>query len=385
MIKDPYPDTVKRVPKWVRFEKTSSIESQIPAGKITVLYIGEVSEFSLHFKSIFHAGIMVQSFSDCYKLLDELPSKQYPDVICIDLPLDKKALKRLYNFLSQKKILSGIVIVYNERHLSDSNIPFLKETEFVDDVINLETSAVNLSRKIRFLKKVKSTSVESSNIKASEKATSVLIRQKKPLHLKRAIDIIFALFFLILLSPLFILIALAIKLDSRGPVVYSSLRAGRGFKIFKFYKFRTMVINADQKIEEYTHLNQYNVSDQGSAKFIKIANDPRITRLGRILRNCSLDELPQLINVLKGDMSLVGNRPLPLYEASTLTTNNHVERFMAPAGITGLWQIKKRGKAEMSTEERINLDISYARHYNIVYDLWIVAKTPAALFQKSSA
>jgi lipopolysaccharide/colanic/teichoic acid biosynthesis glycosyltransferase len=143
-----------------------------------------------------------------------------------------------------------------------------------------------------------------------------------------------------------------------------------------------MVVNADKKIEALAHLNQYRDNENGP-KFFKISNDPRVTRVGRFLRNTSLDELPQLFNVLKGDMSLVGNRPLPLYEAATLTTNEFVERFMAPAGITGLWQIKKRGRDEMSIDERISLDISYARKSTMLYDLWIMAKTPRALFQKS--
>jgi lipopolysaccharide/colanic/teichoic acid biosynthesis glycosyltransferase len=118
--------------------------------------------------------------------------------------------------------------------------------------------------------------------------------------------------------------------------------------------------------------------------FFKVSNDPRITRVGAFLRNTSLDELPQLINVLLADMSLVGNRPLPLYEAQTLTTDEWAARFMAPAGITGLWQIKKRGQDDMSVEERINLDIDYAKRNNFMYDLWIMANTPTALMQKSN-
>jgi lipopolysaccharide/colanic/teichoic acid biosynthesis glycosyltransferase len=196
------------------------------------------------------------------------------------------------------------------------------------------------------------------------------------------IDIILSALLILLLLPVFIIIAIAIKLESKGPIFYNANRAGRGFKIFKFYKFRTMEANADKKIEALAHLNQYKNAEK--ARFFKISNDPRITKVGKFLRNTSLDELPQLINVLKGDMSLVGNRPLPLYEAATLTTNEFVERFMAPAGITGLWQIKKRGKAEMSVEERIELDVSYARKGNLMYDFWIMAKTPRALFQKSN-
>jgi lipopolysaccharide/colanic/teichoic acid biosynthesis glycosyltransferase len=145
-----------------------------------------------------------------------------------------------------------------------------------------------------------------------------------------------------------------------------------------------MVVDADKKMEEMTHLNQYNATEGGGPVFFKVSNDPRITKVGAFLRNTSLDELPQLINVLLADMSLVGNRPLPLYEAQTLTTDEWAARFMAPAGITGLWQIKKRGQDDMSVEERIGLDIDYANRNNFMYDLWIMANTPTALLQKSN-
>ena len=146
-----------------------------------------------------------------------------------------------------------------------------------------------------------------------------------------------------------------------------------------------MFAGADLRIQELSHLNQYAEKEEKGPTFFKINNDPRVTKVGTFLRNSSLDELPQLVNVLLGDMSLVGNRPLPLYEAATLTTNQCAQRFLAPAGITGLWQIKKRGREDMSVEERINLDIDYANKYNFMYDLWIMANTPSALIQKSSA
>ncbi|HZE85605.1 MAG TPA: sugar transferase, partial [Puia sp.] len=164
---------------------------------------------------------------------------------------------------------------------------------------------------------------------------------------------------------------------------YISKRAGRGYKIFNFYKFRTMCQDADEKVSDLAHLNQYT-GELESPVFFKVSNDPRITRVGRLLRNASLDELPQLLNTFLGDMSLVGNRPLPLYEAEMLTTDDYAARFLAPAGITGLWQVKKRGNKDMSVEERINIDIDYASKCNFATDFWIIANTPSALFQKEN-
>lgn len=118
--------------------------------------------------------------------------------------------------------------------------------------------------------------------------------------------------------------------------------------------------------------------------FIKLKNDPRVTKVGKILRNTSIDELPQLWNVFIGDMSIVGNRPLPLYEAEKLTTDKYAMRFMAPAGITGLWQVEKRGKGEMSSEERMMLDNSYAETHSFTNDIKLILKTIPALFQKEN-
>ena len=124
--------------------------------------------------------------------------------------------------------------------------------------------------------------------------------------------------------------------------------------------------------------------------FIKISDDPRITRVGKFIRNTSIDELPQLINVIKGDMSIVGNRPLPVYEAELLTRGALSKRFLAPAGITGLWQVELRGKGGvMSEEERMRLDNEYADHfigdnYSFWYDLKLILRTVPALFQKDT-
>lgn len=195
--------------------------------------------------------------------------------------------------------------------------------------------------------------------------------------LKRAIDILISASALIFLSPLFLIVAILIKLDSKGSVFYTSKRVGTGYRIFDFYKFRTMRTDADKEVSTLIQNNQY-----GNAAFFKLKNDPRVTKLGSFLRNTSIDELPQLLNVLRGEMCLVGNRPLPLYEAELLTTNEWSTRFLGPAGLTGLWQISKRGKKDMSEVERKQLDNYYAANFSLAMDVKIILKTFPALIQK---
>ena len=228
---------------------------------------------------------------------------------------------------------------------------------------------------------------------------------------KRLFDLTIASVLTLLLLPVFILIAVAIRLESPGPVFYTSKRVGQGWKVFDFFKFRSMRVDADQLIKDIQHLNAYDqdvdnnpmlptareatlLSDDGwvteahsakelaKASFLKVEDDPRITKVGRFLRNSSLDELPQLVNVLKGDMSLVGNRPLPLYEAETLTNDRDAERFLAPAGITGLWQVTERGGKEVSEQRRKQLDNEYAQTHSFWSDLKLLWQTLPASTQR---
>jgi len=255
----------------------------------------------------------------------------------------------------------------------------VKKYTFIDEIITAKC-LTKLPSKISFISKFK----QLNNYPPLTVVNGKKIRPKRTLNavLKRAFDIIVASSLLIGASPFLLLIAIIIKLESKGPIFYAARRAGKNYRVFKFYKFRTMIADADKKLQQLQHLNQYK---GGSGPvFYKVSNDPRITRFGAFLRNTSLDELPQLFNVLKGDMSLVGNRPLPLYEASTLTTDEWAQRFLAPAGITGLWQISKRGKKDMSVEERIALDIDYSKLHSFTYDMWIMANTPKALIQKDN-
>lgn len=339
---------------------------------LTYFYIGSDTSAITYIAGNFENGFVAENFEAARNVIASDSFNNQIDVVFIDIPYDLNGLKDFNSLLKVSGVHYTTPILYLEKHFT--NCTECGQDNIVDDIIDLNNWQYDFFKKISFIKKAKEYSLSGVSVKSNTRAANNFI--------KRTFDIAAAISIILLSLPLFLIIMVAIKLESKGPVFYYSKRAGRGFRIFEFYKFRTMEVNADKKIADLAHLNQYNGNESG-ARFFKISNDPRITKVGKLLRNTSLDELPQLINVLKGDMSLVGNRPLPLYEASTLTTNEFVERFMAPAGITGLWQIKKRGKSDMSAEERISLDISYARKSNLLYDLWIMANTPKALIQKS--
>jgi lipopolysaccharide/colanic/teichoic acid biosynthesis glycosyltransferase len=304
-----------------------------------------------------------------------------PEVILCEARFEFSAIRSFTTFLKQHPELSAIPFILDGSGLSDKELKAFKKNTRPDEIIFLDgCDDLELKAKVQFLRKVKTRGTDAVAPRIEEN----LGRHRNSGHLfKRVFDILVSSLALVLLSPLFLLVALAIRLESRGPVFYIAKRAGKGYRIFNFYKFRTMVQGADKQIDELIHLNQYIGENRGPV-FFKINNDPRITRIGNFLRNTSLDELPQLINVFLGDMSLVGNRPLPLYEAEMLTTDDYAARFMAPAGITGLWQVKKRGNKDMSVEERINIDIVYASKCNFATDLWIIANTPSALLQKEN-
>jgi len=185
-------------------------------------------------------------------------------------------------------------------------------------------------------------------------------------------DIFFSIFLLIILSPVIIIIALLIKITSKGPIFFVHKRVGYNKRIFNMIKFRTMVKEAEEIQEKLEGLNEAD----GPA--FKIANDPRITRVGKWLRKMSLDELPQLINVLKGDMSLVGPRPLPLRDVYKIDQRWQKRRFSVLPGLTCFWQVSRR--YDMPFDEWAKLDLEYIDHWSLWLDLKIILKTiPAVL------
>lgn len=189
--------------------------------------------------------------------------------------------------------------------------------------------------------------------------------------IKRSLDLCFVLMVLPLVLPLAVAIAIAIRIDSPGGVVtFTQLRTGRGGRRFKMLKFRSMVPNAEELKKELAHLNELSWPD------FKITNDPRVTRVGRILRKTSLDELPQIWNVLRGDMSLVGPRPTSF--SATTYSLWQTERLDVVPGLTGLWQIIGRGETEF--DDRLRLDIAYIERRCIWLDLQILVRTVLAVF-----
>ncbi len=253
--------------------------------------------------------------------------------------------------------------------------------EFVDEVLisipserdltaRLITDARRLKKSIRVVPDLLSLGME--GIKASQLGQIPLLEYYgKALHgadlfLKRSFDIAVAFFSLLLFSPLLILIAAAIRIDSRGPIIYVSRRNGKKGKLFKFYKFRTMVQGAEEMLESLRPLNETD------GPVFKIRNDPRVTRVGRFLRRYSLDELPQLWNVLKGDMSLVGPRP-PTPDEVARYPDWQLKRLEIRPGITCLWQVK--GRSDLSFREWMKYDLFYIENWSFWLDIKILLRT----------
>ena len=299
----------------------------------------------------------------------------------------------------------------------------------VNNMITPDVTMERMNELVEFLSQRKQYKLKEFREKQQQNLT-------KPFHLplwKRSFDIVASLGALLVLSAILLLTALAIRIESKGDIIYRSKRVGTNYQVFDFLKFRSMYSNADRRLKELSALNQYAAGkadkkkeqekvatptidvnqltenatdgnlligddfviseeeftqqqhDKQENAFVKIEGDPRVTRVGRFIRKYSIDELPQLINILKGDMSVVGNRPLPLYEAEQLTNDDDIERFLGPAGLTGLWQVEKRGGAgAMSAAERKQLDVRYAHEFSFAMDLKIILRTFTAFIQKEN-
>ena len=332
----------------------------------------------------------------------------------------------------RKKCRSVYIVLMTDTMTDEERNTYIKCG--INDTIQQEASVTEMNKKIQFI------SDREGILFSDEVAKRGILKFQIPIW-KRLFDIVVATLSIIIFSPIFILTAIAIKMESKGPVLFKSKRVGTNYTIFDFLKFRSMYVDAEQRLQELSKdHNQYTAHEQEEHKtivaplgdqaeqamfdmgmesemmisdeeimlvgddfvvaesdfskqkeeeinnaFVKIENDPRVTKVGRFIRKYSIDELPQLFNILKGDMSVVGNRPLPLYEAEKLTADKSIDRFMAPAGLTGLWQVEERGKGgAMSAEERKQLDITYGQTYNFMLDMKIILRTFFAFKQKEN-
>ena len=335
----------------------------------------------------------------------------------------------------RKKSKSAYIILLTRSDLSVEDRKIYQKCG-INDTIAINASVTELNKKIQFI------ADREGMLFDDQQPRYRMLRFKIPVW-KRLFDIFFSALGIIILSPVFIITAIAIRLESKGPVIYKSKRVGTNYTIFDFLKFRSMYVDAEQRLKEVAKEegNQYAEKGEEEQKanitaplgeeaemmmmnmgmesdmmisddevmlvgddfvvaesdfnkekkeeienaFVKIENDPRVTKVGKFIRKTSIDELPQLFNILKGDMSIVGNRPLPLYEAEKLTADASIDRFMAPAGLTGLWQVEERGKGGMmSAEERKQLDITYGRTYNFKLDMQIIFRTLTGFMQKEN-
>ena len=380
-----------------------------------LVYIGRYERTIEHFsKQVKESFYHVLTYAKATKIIDKIREK-YDIIILFEQTdiqkdiLDIEYLRKKYPGIYMVLVMDSLTKEESLQYLKagiNNTIPFEAPQEAIESLINFQ--------KRRKQQKIKDIQKKGENIQTF----------KLPVW-KRCFDIVSSGFALIILSPLLIITAIAIRMESKGAVIYKSKRVGSNYQIFDFLKFRSMYTNADKHLKDYNSLNQYQTDsieediiweetpdfeeneneivlisddfviseeayinkkkpDQKNA-FVKLENDPRITRIGRIIRKYSIDELPQLINILKGDMSVVGNRPLPLYEAELLTSDEYIDRFMAPAGLTGLWQVEKRGNSgKMSADERKQLDIKYAKTFSFWLDMKIILKTVTAFIQKEN-
>lgn len=291
---------------------------------------------------------------------------------------EQKTEPRPVEMLSDLEHFSEVL----NQYIVDEVIIALPLRSFYDEIMKVVDLCKEQGLKIRF---IADTFLDSSSYRSTlEYLDGVPFftlhmgpRDEFLLHIKRFMDVMITAVSLLVLLPLFLVVGILIKLDSPGPVFFVHERVGYNKRRFNFYKFRTMTEDAEKKQVELEKLNEVD------GPVFKIKNDPRITRIGKFLRRTSIDEFPQLINVLKGDMSLVGPRPLPIRDYNLFDNNWQKRRFSVRPGLTCLWQIQ--GRNELTFDKWIELDMEYIDHWSLTLDLKILIKTIPAVFSGKGA
>ncbi|WP_207512354.1 sugar transferase [Longitalea luteola] len=328
--------------------------------RLQFFYIGTQPRYTEKLKEYFEFGYSAVSADSAIFTLKRLLNKQdavtIPGMIIADGTMGINQLVTLHQFVNSHKILAGVPFIVEGSGLSKEAITQFKKHAFIDELLFLhEFTAPALERKLNFLRKMKEKRVMQPE--SCQVETSFPRYASARALLKRGLDLAISSVILAIMAPLMLMIALTVKLDTGGPVLYSTIRTGRGYRLFHLYKFNTVIQDID-----------------------KMKNGVSISKIGLFLRKTGLDELPQLLNVWLGDMSLVGYRALPLYEAEQLTTNSAADHFLAPAGITG-WQAEKENKLAMPKDIQLATD---ADKSDLLYDIWLMAKKPSAVIQKTN-
>jgi lipopolysaccharide/colanic/teichoic acid biosynthesis glycosyltransferase len=395
---------------------------------IKILYVGSSFENLLELQA--DPRISITNKSNTLEAVKYLQKGNHPDAIFCEAVLSGGDGINMHEVLRDNPEYNSIAFILLSYEYKDDLFKLAFQKRMDDFFVYPLPDVDKIFSRIEFLKEFREKEVVPAKADEPRKVEYLMPWSK------RLFDIFVASMAIIGLSPLLIFVIVAIRFESKGKVYYTSKRVGR--EPFDFYKLRSMRVGADSELSKLAKdNNQYNNSSQQSdidfsvpcprctklpngdtcspilhigphhicdywynfqkkevaktkSAFIKISNDPRITKVGKLIRNTSIDELPQLINVIKGDMSIVGNRPLPVYEAEQLTQDVMSKRFLAPAGITGLWQVELRGRGGvMSEDERKRLDNEYADHfvngnYSFWYDIKLILRTVPALFQKDT-
>lgn len=326
--------------------------------RLQFFYIGTQTRNTEKLRNSFEFGYTSVSTENAIITLKRLLNKPddvtIPGMIIAEGTLGTEQLVELHKFIYSHKIMASVPFIVEASGLSQSALTSFKQYAFIDDLLFLnEFTGPVLQRKVSFLQHMKQRRLQQPadckvevSFPAYSDARAVL---------KRGLDVVISSTLLAVLGPVMLLIALAVKIDTGGPVLFGTLRTGRGFRLFNLYKFNTIIQDAAKK-----------------------KNGADISRLGMLLRKTNLDELPLLLNVWLGHLSLTGQRALPLYEASRLTTNTSANHFLSAAGLTG-WQIQKSSQDAIPADAPLVPGTGNADKSDLLYDIWLMANKPPVI------
>lgn len=365
---------------------------------LKILHIGPDPEFS---SPIVYENkqVEIETMDNVFSVSHWIAINGLPDALVCERNLLGESVFEFYDFWVDKFDKDQrIPFILLEEHNQEKVLAVTERK--IDGVLTKPASEETLIRQILMLRKDK------PGLNQDQISDIEGFKPYKLTLLKRAFDIILASICLLIVSPILLIFMIAIRLETKGKVFYVSKRVGSGLQVFDFYKLRSMYAYSDKRLKELAHLNEIiketsglstdkspaeinSVNQESDRDNSTLQGDSRVTKVGYFMRKLNIDELPQLFNVIKGDLSMVGNRPLPLYEAELLTTTDWNDRFLGPAGVTGIWKVVSRRRLRsMSHEERNRLQNKYSKiagsRNPFWKDGWVIIQTLPVLFKKGN-